>query len=260
MIEASDTTLDLPTIAAAVGLSPFHFHRVFKAVTGLTPKAYSNATRARRTRDNLGDANRVADAIYDAGYESSGRFYATSTQRLGMTPRQFRDGGNYETIRFALGECTLGSILVAATDKGICAIELGDDPETLLHELQDHFPRADFIGGDSDFDALVASVVAMIDGSDNAVDLPLDIRGTAFQQRVWQALLAVPRGTTVTYGEIAQRIGAPTSARAVAAACAANPVAVAIPCHRVVRTDGSLSGYRWGIDRKRALLTRERAI
>jgi len=260
LIETADTPLDLSSVAAAVGLSPFHFHRVFKATTGLTPKAYSNATRAQRIHDNLVDADRVTDAIYDAGYESSGRFYATSTQRLGMTPRQFRDGGNDETIRFALGECSLGSVLVAATDKGICAIALDDDPETLLRGLQDRFPRADLIGGDRDFDALVASVVAMIEDSGNTVDLPLDIRGTAFQQRVWQALLAVPPGTTVTYGEIAKRIGSPSSARAVAAACAVNPVAVAIPCHRVVRTDGSLSGYRWGIDRKRALLTRERAI
>jgi AraC family transcriptional regulator of adaptative response/methylated-DNA-[protein]-cysteine methyltransferase len=260
LIEAADTTLDLSTIAAAVGLSPFHFHRVFKAVTGLTPKAYSSATRAQRTRDNLVDADRVTDAIYDSGYESSGRFYATAARQLGMKPGRFREGGADETIRFAIGECSLGSILVAATDKGICAIELADDPETVLHELQDRFPRADFIGGDSDFDALVAAVVAMIEDSGKSVELPLDIRGTAFQQRVWQALLAVPPGTTVTYGEIAQRIGSPTSARAVAAACAANPVAVAIPCHRVVRTDGSLSGYRWGIDRKRALLVREQAI
>jgi AraC family transcriptional regulator, regulatory protein of adaptative response / methylated-DNA-[protein]-cysteine methyltransferase len=257
LIEESDENLDLTTVAAAVGMSPFHFHRVFKAATGLTPRAYADAHRGRQMRDALADSSSVTDAIYDAGYGSTARFYATAKQRLGMTPTRYREGGSEEVIRFAVGECSLGPILVAATDKGVCTIQFGDDPERLVHELEDRFPRAALVGGDSAFESVVARVVALVEHPADPVDLPLDIRGTAFQERVWNALLQVPAGTTTTYRELARRIGEPTAARAVAGACAANAVAVAIPCHRVVRTDGSLSGYRWGVDRKRALLDRE---
>jgi AraC family transcriptional regulator of adaptative response/methylated-DNA-[protein]-cysteine methyltransferase len=262
LIEESEDPPDLATMAAAIGMSPFHFHRVFKTVTGLTPKGYADAARDERTRARLtgGTTATVTDAIYESGFGSSGHFYATATRRLGMTPKRFRDGGTDEKIRFAVGECVLGSVLVAATDKGICAIQFGDDPDELLRDFQDRFAAAELVGADPGFEALVASVVALVERADQAADLPLDIRGTTFQQRVWQALRAIPAGTTVTYQELARRIGAPTSARAVAAACAANTIAVAIPCHRVVRTDGSLSGYRWGIERKRALLQREQAI
>lgn len=174
-----------------------------------------------------------------------------------MTPTDFREGGRRASIRFAVGECSLGSILVAATDRGVCAILLGDDPETLVHDLEDRFPRAGLIGGDSDFEKTVARVVSFVELPALGLDLPLDVRGTAFQQRVWQALRAVPAGETVSYAHIAARIGAPKAVRAVAQACGANPLAVAIPCHRVVRSDGAVSGYRWGVERKQALLERE---
>jgi len=174
-----------------------------------------------------------------------------------MTPTRFRSGGSGAAIRFAVGECSLGSILVAATDKGVCAILLGDKPEALVRELEDRFPKATLIGGDKDFEQWVAKVVGFVEAPALGLDLPLDVRGTAFQQRVWQALRKIPAGATVTYSQIAQRIGEPKAVRAVAHACASNAIAVAIPCHRVVRNDGALSGYRWGVERKRALLERE---
>src|SRR6267154_2743934 len=220
-------------------------------------KAYAAAHRARRVREALPQSSTVTEAIYGAGFNSSGRFYAQSGQVLGMTPTRFRSGGSGAAIRFAVGECSLGSILVAATGKGVCAILLGDKPEALVRELEDRFPRATLIGGDEDFEQWVAKVVGFVEAPALGLDLPLDVRGTAFQQRVWQALRKIPAGATVTYSEVAQRIGAPKAVRAVGQACAANAIAVAIPCHRVVRNDGSLSGYRWGVERKRALLDRE---
>jgi AraC family transcriptional regulator of adaptative response/methylated-DNA-[protein]-cysteine methyltransferase len=249
----------LDALAAAVGLSRFHFHRVFKAITGVTPKAYAAAHRTQRVREELARTGTVTEAIYGAGFNSNGRFYATSRQVLGMTPTSYRAGGRGASVRFAVGECSLGSVLVAATDKGVCAILLGDDPDALVRELQDRFPEAQLAGGDRAFERLVARVVGHVDDPSIRADLPLDIRGTAFQQRVWQALRRIPAGRTATYTELARRIGRPTAVRAVARACAANTLAVAIPCHRVVRTDGSLSGYRWGVERKRALLEREAA-
>lgn len=257
LIEAAATPPSLDQLAARVGLSPWHFHRVFKRVTGLTPRQYAAAHREARLRDTLGHGATVTNALLDAGYNASGRFYAQSESKLGMTPKRYRAGGPDTTIRFAVGQCSLGEILVAATARGVCAIFLGDDPDALARELQDRFPRADLVGGDEDFERLVAQVVAAADAPRSAWDLPLDIRGTAFQQRVWQALRAIPAGETASYRDIAQRIGAPDAVRAVAGACAANKIALAIPCHRVVRTDGSLSGYRWGVERKRALLDRE---
>jgi AraC family transcriptional regulator of adaptative response/methylated-DNA-[protein]-cysteine methyltransferase len=238
-------------------MSRYHFHRVFKTITGVTPKAYAAAHRAQRVRDELSRAATVTDAIYGAGFNSNGRFYATSSEVLGMTPTDFRSGGNGVSIRFAVGTCSLGSILVAATAKGVCAILLGDDPEALVRELQDRFPTAELLGGDTDFEQLVAQVVGFVEAPALGLDLPLDMQGTVFQQRVWQALRAIPSGATASYTDIAERIGAPQAVRAVAQACAANAIAVAIPCHRVVRRDGTLSGYRWGVERKRALLDRE---
>jgi len=246
-------------LAAAAGMSRSHFHRAFKAVTGLTPKAYGAEVRARRVRDALATSATVTDAIYDAGFNSNGRFYATATPTLGMTPTVYRAGGDGTVIRFGVGECSLGSVLVAATDAGVCAILLGDDPEALVHDLENRFRRATLTAGDPAFDRWMSAVVALVDDPRSGHDLPLDVRGTAFQQRVWQALRAIPSGRTATYSDIAAAIGAPTSVRAVAAACAANHLAVAIPCHRVVRTDGSLSGYRRGVDRKRRLLESEAA-
>jgi AraC family transcriptional regulator of adaptative response/methylated-DNA-[protein]-cysteine methyltransferase len=258
-IERAEGTAALNSLARKAGMSPYYFHRVFKAVTGLTPRAYAVAHRAKRVRSELGRSNTVTQAIFDAGFNSGGRFYETSTQVLGMTPTDYRAGGANTNIRFAIGDCSLGSILVARSQKGVCAILLGDDPEALVRDLQDRFARANLIGGDAEFEQLVAKVVGFVEAPAMGLDLPLDVRGTAFQQRVWQALKKIPAGSTVSYTDVAKRIGAPKSVRAVAQACGANALAVAIPCHRVVRSDGALSGYRWGIERKRALLEREAA-
>lgn len=257
-IEATEEQPTLAALAAAAGLSRYHFHRVFRAITGVTPKGYGAAHRAQRVRDQLAVTATVTEAIYGAGFNSSSRFYEKSQDMLGMTPTAWRAGGVAATTRFAIGVCSLGSILVARSARGICAILLGDDPDALLRELQNRFPKANLIGGDSAFEELVAYVVGFVEAPHLGLDLPLDVRGTAFQQRVWQALLAIPAGSTASYTEIARKIGAPRAVRAVAAACAANPLAVAIPCHRVVRSDGALAGYRWGVERKRALLERER--
>ncbi len=257
LIESAGEAPSLADLAGKAGLSAYHFHRVFKAVTGLTPKAYAAAHRAKRMRSELDRRGTVTEAIYGAGYGSNGRFYETSDAVLGMTPSNYRAGGANTEIRFAVGECSLGSILVARSERGICAILLGDDPGALARDLQDRFPRAKLIGGDKGFERLVAKVVGFVEAPALGLDLPLDVRGTAFQQRVWQALRKIPAGATASYSDIAKRIGAPKSVRAVAQACAANALAVAIPCHRVVRIDGALSGYRWGVERKRALLRRE---
>jgi AraC family transcriptional regulator of adaptative response/methylated-DNA-[protein]-cysteine methyltransferase len=257
LIENSEKILSLNELARAAGMSGYYFHRVFKAITGLTPKAYSVAHRAKRIRNELGRSGTVTDAIFEAGYNSNSRFYEKSNQVLGMTPSNYRAGGTNTEIRFAIGECSLGSILVASSTVGVCAIFLGNDPEQLAHDLQDQFPRAHLIGGDNDFEQLIAQVVGFIEAPALGLELPLDIRGTAFQQRVWQALREIPAGATVSYTDIAQKIGVPRAVRAVAGACAANTLAVAIPCHRVVRNDGTLSGYRWGVERKRALLALE---
>ncbi|ARP88690.1 bifunctional transcriptional activator/DNA repair enzyme AdaA [Bordetella genomosp. 9] len=253
----SDQTMDLSTLAERAGMSRFHFHRVFKAVTGITPKAYAQAVRASRARHELDRGRKVTDALYEAGFNSSGRFYENAPGMLGMTPTEFRQRGAGVRIRFAVAQCALGALLVAATDKGICEIALGEDPQTLLQGLQDRFARASLVGGDAEFERWVAAVVGFVENPALGLSLPLDVRGTAFQQRVWQALQAIPIGTTVSYADIARRIGAPTAVRAVARACAANAIALAIPCHRVVRTDGLPGGYRWGIARKLELLERE---
>jgi AraC family transcriptional regulator of adaptative response/methylated-DNA-[protein]-cysteine methyltransferase len=260
LIESAPEEPSLERLAKSAGMSRYHFHRVFKAVTGLTPKAYAAAHRQKRVREELARAPTVTEAIYDAGFNSNGRFYSTSTRMLGMTPTEFRGGGVNTTIRFAVGECSLGSILVAATDLGVCSILLGDDPEALVKDLQDRFPSARLQGGDAQFEKIVATVVGFVEAPALGLELQLDVRGTAFQQRVWQALTEIPPGSTASYAEIAKRLGAPKAVRAVAQACGANPIAVAIPCHRVVRTDGALSGYRWGIERKRRLLEREAAL
>jgi AraC family transcriptional regulator of adaptative response/methylated-DNA-[protein]-cysteine methyltransferase len=259
LIEQSEEPLALADLAAAVDLSPGYFHRVFKAVTGLTPKDYMEAHRARRVREHLAQGQAVTATIYDAGFNSTGRFYERTAAMLGMTPSQYRAGGADEDIRFAVGQSSLGAILVASSRKGVVAILMGDDPEALVRNLQDRFLQARLIGGDTDYEALVARVVGLIEAPKIGLELPLDVRGTAFQQRVWQALRAIPPGKTVSYTAIARTIGAPKAVRAVASACAANAIAVAIPCHRVVRTDGSPSGYAWGIERKRALIAREAA-
>jgi AraC family transcriptional regulator of adaptative response/methylated-DNA-[protein]-cysteine methyltransferase len=252
----------LPTLgelAQRSGMSAYHLHRVFKSITGLTPRAYAAAHRRERITQNLARSASVTDAVYAAGYGSSGPFYAESDAMLGMTPRRFRAGGAGTEIRFATGRCSLGAILVASSERGVCAILLGDDAHALARELAVRFPRAKLARGDAHFERCLAQVVALVEAPRLGLDLPLDVRGTAFQQRVWQALRAIPAGSTVSYTELAASIGAPRSVRAVARACASNPVAVAIPCHRVVRSDGDLAGYRWGLERKRALLEKEAA-
>lgn len=257
IIEESEEELPLQELAHAIGRSPSYFHRIFKATTGLTPKDYAAGHRAKKIRQRLATGNTVTEAIYDAGFNSSGRFYEKSTDILGMTPSQYRAGGANEEIRFAVGQTSLGAILVASSKKGVASILLGDDPDDLVRNLQDRFPKAHLIGADRDYETLIAKVVGLVETPGTSLNLPLDVRGTAFQQRVWQALQEVPVGETVSYAEIARRIGSPNAVRAVASACAANNLAVAIPCHRVVRMDGSLSGYAWGVERKRVLLDRE---
>lgn len=257
LIERAETTPTLSVLAAAAGMSQHHFHRIFRSVTGVTPKAYAAAGRARDVRDRLAKGSSVTAAIHEAGFGSASRFYEQAQATLGMTPGTYRAGGVNAEIRFAFAPSTLGTLLVAATDKGICSISMGEDAQALLGDLERRFPRASLIAGDEAFGTLVADVVSLVEAPRSDVRLPLDIRGTAFQQRVWQALIAIPPGTTASYAEIARVIGAPSAVRAVAGACAANKLAVVIPCHRVVRSDGDVSGYRWGVERKRALLRRE---
>lgn len=259
LIECAERTPTLGELAQQGGMSTYHLHRVFKAITGLTPKNYATAHRAQRVRRELVHSASVTEAIYSAGYNSSGHFYGESPQVLGMTPSEYRAGGANNDIRFSIGKCSLGVILVAQSVRGICAILMGDDAQKLARDLHARFPAARLIAGDADFEQLVAKVINFIEAPRLGLDLPLDIRGTAFQQRVWQALRDIPEGQTVSYTDIARRIGAPKAVRAVAGACAANTLAVAIPCHRVVRSNGDLSGYRWGIERKRILLEKEAA-
>jgi len=257
LIEEAAQPPALDALATALGMSPFHFHRLFKSVTGLTPKAYAAGKRAAQMQRALRAAGSVTEAVYEAGFNATSRFYAETDARLGMTPGAFRAGGAGSDIRFAVGASSLGAILVAATERGICAILMGDDAETLTRDLQDRFPKAQLIGGDAEFETWVAQVVGFVEAPRQGLDLPLDLKGTVFQRRVWQALRRIPPGRTASYAQIAEALGMPRATRAVAGACAANPVAVAIPCHRVVRKDGGLSGYRWGVARKRALLARE---
>jgi AraC family transcriptional regulator of adaptative response/methylated-DNA-[protein]-cysteine methyltransferase len=259
IIEESEEEPSLRDLANAIGRSPSYFHRLFKATTGLTPKDYAASHRAKKVRKGLASCNTVTEAIYDAGFNSSGRFYEKSTDMLGMTPSQYRAGGANEEIKFAVGQASLGAILVASSKKGVAAILLGNDANELVRDLQDRFPKACLIGADRDYEALVARVVGFVENPGIGLDLPLDVRGTVFQQRVWQVLQEIPVGTTISYTEIAQRIGSPKAVRAVAGACMANNLAVAIPCHRVIRHDGSVSGYAWGVERKLALLEREDA-
>lgn len=259
LIEARELPPSLSELATELNLSPGHLHRIFKAQTGLTPKGYANAHRMKRIREALIAETSVTEAIYEAGFNSSSRFYDAADAVLGMTPSRFRTGGANEDIRFAIGQTTLGAILVASSGRGIAAILLGDDPEALARDLQDRFPNATLIGADSAYEAVVAQVVGLVESPEIGLNLPLDVRGTAFQQRVWQALRDIPVGATWSYADLARYLAVPSATRAVAGACAANKLAVAIPCHRVVRSDGGLSGYAWGVERKRAIIAREKS-
>jgi AraC family transcriptional regulator of adaptative response/methylated-DNA-[protein]-cysteine methyltransferase len=256
-IDAAPSAPTLTELSDRSGLSPYHLHRIFKAVTGITPRRYVAARRAERVRRELEGGESVTSAIYGAGFNSNGRFYATANEVLGMTATSYKNGGKNRVIRFAVGQCSLGAILVATSERGVCAILLGDDAGALVRDLEDRFPEAELVGGDAAFECLVASVVGFVEAPRLGLALPLDLRGTVFQERVWRALAQIPAGATASYADIARSIGAPSAVRAVAQACAQNPLAVAIPCHRVVRRDGALAGYRWGVERKRALLDRE---
>jgi len=259
ILDEADPAPPLDELAHRVGVSPSHLHRLFRTATGITPKAYATARRAERTRARLAAGTSVTDAVYDAGFASSGPFYAEARWRLGMTPSTFQAGGRGERVRLAEAPSSLGAVVVAATDRGVCAVELGDDADVVLRAVAERYPNAELVDSDPALTELVAAVVATVEDPSAGHDLPLDLRGTAFQERVWRALRAIDPGTTLAYAELAEQVGAPSAARAVGAACAANRVAVAVPCHRVVRSDGSLAGYRWGIERKAALLAREAA-
>jgi AraC family transcriptional regulator of adaptative response/methylated-DNA-[protein]-cysteine methyltransferase len=256
-IEDAEDMPSLTELSRDAGLSPFHLHRLFKRVTGVTPKAYAAAVRARRMRGGLTGPGSVTEAIYEAGYASSSRFYESADAILGMKPLQYRAGGRGVRMSYAIGHCWLGNVLVAATERGICSILFDDDEAALVPALRARFPAAEIAPAAAAFADRLAEVLAMIEQPQMAHRLPLDILGTAFQQRIWNALREIPSGKTASYAEIAERIGAPKAVRAVAGACAANPIAVAIPCHRVIRADGDLAGYRWGLRRKRMLLARE---
>jgi AraC family transcriptional regulator, regulatory protein of adaptative response / methylated-DNA-[protein]-cysteine methyltransferase len=258
VIEAADTAPSLQSLANQAGMSRFHFHRTFKSITGVTPAEYAAGQRTARVRESLERSKTVTEAIYDAGFNSSSRFYEGAERVLGMTPTEFRDGGTKAKIYFAVGLCSMGSILAAQTERGVCAILIGDDPEQLVQDLQDRFPKATLVGDTPEYEELMSKIVGLVENPNTGFGLPLDIRGTAFQKQVWNALQQIPPGTTATYAEIAANIGMPKAVRAVAQACGANSLAIAIPCHRVIRNDGSLSGYRWGVERKRTLLQREK--
>lgn len=247
----------LPDLAARFHLSPYHLQRTFKRLVGVTPRQYAAAQRLARLKDGLQRGQKVVDAQYAAGYASSSALYTRDEAHLGMTPAAYRRGGAL-AIAYTTVSSPLGWLLLAATECGLCAVKLGDAPERLTDDLQHEFPAAELERADERFQPWVSEVLAYLDGSESHFDLPLDIRATAFQQRVWQVLQAIPAGSTCTYGQVAAAIGQPTAARAVAHACASNPVALVIPCHRVLRADGDLGGYRWGIERKRRLLQQEK--
>lgn len=258
-LESAETLPSLDQMAAGAGLSAAQFHRLFKTYLGVTPRAYCEAVRQRRIKEGLATKAPITAVIYESGYSSSTRFYERAIQHLGMTASDVRKKGRGVELRFAIGETSLGAVLVALSTRGVAAIELGKDPEVLLQQFQSRFADAELVGDDPEFNGLIAQVIGYIERPGQAFPLPLDIRGTAFQRRVWEALMAIPQGETISYGAIATAIGKPHAYRAVAGACAANKLAVVIPCHRVIRLDGSLSGYRWGVETKRAILALEKS-
>lgn len=258
LIAAAEERPTLAEMAAEANLSPSHFHRLFKRFVGVTPREYATADRFRRLKEHLHDGVTVTRAIFDAGFGSTSRVYEVADKVLGMTPGAYRAGAPGITIFYSVASCSLGEILVAATGRGICAIEFGDHREELCERLQRRFPKAEILSGARELKGWVSEVVAFVESPQTNLTLPLDMHGTTFQQRVWKVLRKLPTGSTITYADLARRVGRPRAVRAAARACASNQIALAIPCHRVVRGDGDISGYRWGVARKQALLDRER--
>jgi AraC family transcriptional regulator, regulatory protein of adaptative response / methylated-DNA-[protein]-cysteine methyltransferase len=255
----SDDPVTLEALSRALGISPFYLQRSFKAITGISPRAYADSRRLTSLKAGLREGHSVTRSLYDAGYGSSSRLYERASSQLGMTPSRYRKQGAGETIHYTIAPTSIGRMLVAATAQGVCSVQFGEAAATLKRELHNEYPKAEIIRSDGQLGKQVKALRAVIHGESN-VALPLDIQATAFQRRVWQELQAIPRGTTKSYSKIAADIGHPKAARAVARACAANPVAVAIPCHRVVREDGEMGGYRWGVQRKKKLLALEAAL
>jgi AraC family transcriptional regulator of adaptative response/methylated-DNA-[protein]-cysteine methyltransferase len=253
ILKQSEEAPSLTELAEMVGYTPHHFRRIFIREVGLSPSAYVRALRITRLGESLGQHERITDAIYDAGYEAPSRAYADASARMGMTPSAWRRGGEGVTIRYAVLPTSLGDVLVAATDKGLCRISFQEGED----DLRARFPHATITLGDGAFNALMEEVVSLIDDPSRAVDLPMDVAGTAFQEAIWAALRAIPAGETRTYKQLAESIGKPGAVRAAGSACGDNALAVLIPCHRVLRSDGALGGYAWGLDRKAALLKRE---
>lgn len=252
LIEAAEESISLDEVAAAVGYAPHHFHRLFKRATGVTPAAYARSLRAKRAAEALGEGS-VTEAIYEAGYSAPSRFYETANARLGMSPSVWKRGGAGVTIRWTIAETSLGPLLIAATDKGLCRVAFDENALGLARR----FPAAEIVQGGAALSALAARVVAEVESPGRDTDLPLDVQGTAFQEAVWQALRAIPPGETRSYAQLAAAVGSPGAVRATGTACGANHVPVIIPCHRVLRSDGSMGGYAYGVDRKQALLKRE---
>jgi AraC family transcriptional regulator, regulatory protein of adaptative response / methylated-DNA-[protein]-cysteine methyltransferase len=258
-IEAAETMPSLDTLAARSGYSKFHFLRMFRDHTGVTPRSYAEGVRARRLQAALADGTRVADAVADAGYGSESRVYEQTGRLLGMTPGAARRGGAGEVIRTAFADCPFGRLLIGATSTGVCFLGFAEPDDALMGDLRRRFPKAEVVADDAGLAATLRTVLAFLAEPKQALDLPLDLRGTAFQQRVWRTLCQIPAGETRTYGELARMMEAPKAIRAVARSCATNPVSLAVPCHRIVGQDGDLTGYRWGIPRKQALLAAEKA-
>lgn len=260
IIEKSESPVTLDELATKVNLSPYHFHRIFKKMVGVTPKQYGSRHQSQRFQENLIASSSVTDAIYSSGYSSSGGAYDQKRDQLGMQPKTFRSGAEGIVITYGVAQCFLGCVIVAATNRGICAIEFGDDAESLRVQLQARFPKADFENADNELRALIKEVIDFIEKPQSSFQLPLDIQGTAFQQKVWEVLRQIKPGQTMSYAEVAQKIGSPKAARAVAIACSANRLAVVVPCHRVIAKNDKLSGYRWGVKRKKRLLDNEKKI
>ncbi len=258
-LEQEDVEPTLPELAAEAGYSPAHFQKLFKSCIGLSPKQYAKGIRAKRMGAALLEGSTVTDALYESGYGAASRAYEAATDTLGMTPSRYRSGANGETIRFATATSALGPVIVAGTRRGVCAVEFGESRNELLRLIQARFPGAVLQSAGKAFESWLSALLTFIETPQAGLDLPLDIQGTAFQQRVWNALLKIPAGETMTYSELARRLGMPRGARAVASAIAANRIALAVPCHRVIRKDGDLADYRWGVARKRDLLAREKA-